>query len=247
MADKIIKYKKPELAVLEQGIKIRDLPNQAEVIEKLVILLLTDLGVSDKADENAHVRVGQFLVNSLNNYTLEEIIKAFELFVLGELPIKAYQQLNVIVVGRVMREYEIHKREKLRLYRLEQTKLKNMKKPLTEAEETRVMLDAVDRVKKEIEDSGKADPDTNNHHIYDWMVRSGRISDDLFTPEEKREAVKKAKAMRLKDFMEKAMTDYDVHRTLKTATKDIEDGNSPRTLKLAKSILINEYLKKHSL
>lgn len=241
-------YKKPELAKLEEGIKIKDLSNQAEAIEKLVYVLLTDLGVGDNANEMQHIRVAQFIIETLNSYTVEEVMKAFDLFIMGEFePMKPFQQLNKVVIGRVMREYEFYKREKLRLYRLEQTKLKNMKKPLSEAEQTRKMLDAVDRVKREVADYGQAKEQINNHHIYDWMVKSGRISKDLFSAKEKNDAIEKSKKIQLREFMESAQKDYSIHRNVMKVKKEIEDGNSPRTLKMAKSILISEYIKRNAL
>jgi len=112
-------YKKPELILLEENVKLRDYDVEQRKVQatKLVINLLSDLGVGKNADTNHHKRAIKFIEESCKNYTAEEVEKAFQLAIEGVLNVDLLQQINPLVIGRVMREYQSYKNRKTAEYR----------------------------------------------------------------------------------------------------------------------------------
>lgn len=119
-------YKKPHLAVISETKKLRDYEEteRLTLATKLVGNLLNDLGVGKNSDTNHHIRAIKFINDSLGNYTPEEVEEAFKLFIMGKFQIEAYQQLNPLIIGRVISQFEEYKKQKLDKYRKEQAKLK---------------------------------------------------------------------------------------------------------------------------
>ena len=112
-------YKKPELIVLEENMKLRDYNDEQRNLQsiKLVNDLLSDLGVGKNADTKHHLRAIKFINDSCKNYTPEEIEKAFSLAIEGVLNVDLLQQINPLVIGKVMREYQSYKTRKTNEYR----------------------------------------------------------------------------------------------------------------------------------
>jgi len=233
-------YKKPQLIILEEQPKLRtmQIESRLTVAKLLVSNLLNDLGVGKNSDTNHHIRTIKFIAESMINYSAGEIEKAFQMFIAGDFREKPYQQLNSVIVGKVMGEYENHKRDKLKVYRQKET-LKNqqMKKP-TKAEEERIMLDAVDRVKKEVKEFGHIKGSA--HHVYDFLVESGRVE---FSKKERWAAHSIAKRMLIADEKNKAIGDYLLTKKLKKTLLQIEGGFNSRQVVIAKTLLIENLYK----
>ena len=232
-------YKKPQLIILEEQPKLRTIPMESRlaVAKKLVVNLLSDLGVGKNADTDHHIRTIKFISESMINYSEGEISKAFQMFIASEFREKPFQQLNSVIVGKVMNEYENYKREKLRVYRQKTSINKN--KPPTEAEQERIMLNAVDRVKKEIKETKNIQG--HAHHIYDFLVKSGRVE---FSDAEKKASYNIAKRQLISEAKNKAIVDYDLHKIIDKTISEINKNGNSSVVAVAKKILLIDYLTK---
>ena len=119
-------YKKPMLAIISEQKKLRDYEDSEKlsICTNLVANLILDLGVGKNSDTNHHLRAIKFIKDSLGVYTPQEIEEAFRLYILCKFEIEVFQQLNPIVIGKVMKQFDIYKLNKLSDYRKKESKLK---------------------------------------------------------------------------------------------------------------------------
>lgn len=117
---------KPQMAVAWENPKLKDYPEEIRNANTFMIFswLLDLLGVKgDDSTDKHHDAAINFINSSLKNYTYQEIKLAFEKYVSGEYldskgtPMLVTQQLNAVVIGRVLREYEFLKKRELDAYR----------------------------------------------------------------------------------------------------------------------------------
>ena len=116
---------KPVMAIALENDKIRDFSEELRNsnTQDLVIHLLNLLGVSGKQDPNHHIEAAKFINLSLGKYTYQEILLAFQMYVSGDfkdergLQVLVTQQINAVVIGRVMRCYSEIKKNNLDQYR----------------------------------------------------------------------------------------------------------------------------------
>ena len=111
-------YKKPELAVISDAKKMREYSDtdRLTIARSIIDSLIVRLAVSGNSNSAHHVESIRFIVRN-KEFTPEEFTKAFDLAIDGELNIDLFQQLNEVVMGRVMVLYKAYKIEKLRVYR----------------------------------------------------------------------------------------------------------------------------------
>lgn len=140
---------KPSLAVALENTKIRDYPEEIRNANtmNLVDWLLNLLGVNAKNDNvKHHAAAFEFVNKTLLNYTYQEIKLAFEKYVAGEYyeaenkPMMVTQQLNAVVIGKVMKNYEALKKSELDAYRREREKQNRKDKELTKEEKDEIVL-----------------------------------------------------------------------------------------------------------
>lgn len=206
----------------------------------LINYLLGLLGISSLENDKKemhYVVLDDFINDSLKNYSYDEIKIAFKNHIRGDYNIPAFNKLDSIIAGKVMRAYDLQKSE---IIKNEKIKIRNEYgfQPMTDAEVERVMLDAVDRVKKEILETGNLEGTA--HHVYDFLTESGRLD---FTPEEKRAAFSIAKRELLSDAKLKADGDYQLYKKLDKTLSKIHEGANQRQKSRAKTILIINHFK----
>ncbi len=157
-------YKKPELAILSDAKKMREYSDtdRLTIAKNIVNGLLIKLGVSGKSNTKHHIEVIRFIADN-KEFTPEEFTKAFDLAIDGELKIDLFQQLNRVVMGRVMSLYKAYKIEKLRAYR----QRKAPKKPLTPDQQKQFIIDAIKDEFTNYKLSRKLNP--NRNYLYDEL------------------------------------------------------------------------------
>ena len=129
---------KPNMALAYENPKLRAY-NEAERktrVTEAVLYILDLLGVNDGKVEHTGAAIN-FISDVYLNHTIEEIKLAFKMFASGKFyedgrPMFAAQQLNGLVIGKVMNAYDKDKKEKLVEYeklRREQQMEENEKTP----------------------------------------------------------------------------------------------------------------------
>ena len=135
---------KPELQLISETKKLRYYPDveRLTISKAIVISLLNKLGVSNKSNEQHHIEVIKLISNN-KEFTPEEFEKAFNLAIEGILDIDLFQQLNCIVVGKVMNQYRTYRKNGLKNYKYQvQLQLQQKTKP-TKSEEQELFIKAV--------------------------------------------------------------------------------------------------------
>lgn len=234
-------YKKPELVLLEEKLKLRDYSFDEREVQasKLVLNLLSDLGVSKNADTRHHTRSIKYISETCLSYSPEEIEKAFHLAIEGVLNVNLLQQLNSIVIGQVLREYEIYKRNKLKLYRMKQTELRDTKKELSLEQKQEIMKSACERIFDQYKEFGEIEDKAD--HVYNHLFELGKLpksklyKDDMFN-----KATLRAKS----EAATKAGQSIVAHRKLKSVMEEITNGDKKsEIISIAKRMILEEYFK----
>lgn len=167
---------KPIMAIALENHKLRDFPE--EILNAntmgLVKWLLDLLGVSMKGDNvNHHLACVEFVNKSLGNFTYQEIKLAFEMYVSGKFyepngkPMLVTQQLNAVVIGRVMREYDLRKKNELDSYRRKK-ELMSRQEVTQEEKDLMYLIPLIARF--DLYKQNKADLSEVNH-IYDDFIQ----------------------------------------------------------------------------
>jgi len=233
-------YKKPELAILEENTKIRQY-SEMEFNTKcanLVYNLLNLLGVNDGKEEH-HTELVKHIKSVGGHYTLEEIKKAFELYVSHQLGLKVFQQLNAVVFGNVMKAYENYKNEKLRNYRLKLAIPQKTEKSKSEIKEimNNAALMSFDEFKETKSITGIT------HHIYNYLDEMGLMPKDK---DYKTEVFNKAKKMILSREKANKSVAQNVlqHNRIVEKIESIKNNKSSEAENLSKHMVLQEYFNK---
>jgi hypothetical protein len=237
----LILYQPPLLAVLESKPKLRTYQPEQRLmlIKNLVVSLLGDLGVSSKADTEHHIRSIKFINETCLNWTIEEIEKAFQMYICNEFDVEVFQQLNPVVIGKVMSAYQEYKAQKLANYKEKLKAEQNKPKEMSEQEKEEIMINATLRLYQEYRKENKVDGFIK--HIYDFLYEKGLLPTD---PEYKRQIFEKAKMYAKAEVRAGRSVSFTPSRIVKDILAKIEDGTSDKIIPIAKRIVIEEYFEK---
>ena len=231
-------YKPPMLSVIEQEIKLREIPDEERLMKctQIVANLLLDLGVGSKSDPQQHLRVIKFLVDDCGKYTVKEVEYAFKLAIQGKLEIDLFQQINVLVVGKVLNAFDNYKNEKLRNFRTESLKRKQIQKEMTE-EEIEYYTNSL--IKEQF--NLFVSRNTINHekfYAYDVLDKRGYMPIDLkYKNEVKNDAIN----ILLNEYNLKKATSMDEKRSLKSDIENIKKGKSGKIANKCKELAIYDF------
>tara|TARA_A100000171_G_scaffold49827_1_gene59754 strand:- start:17 stop:856 length:840 start_codon:yes stop_codon:yes gene_type:complete len=143
---------KNKFAVSLENPKLRDYPEEVRNANtaNLVDWLLNLLGVNEKnGSTDQHVAAFNHIHRTLDVYTYQEIILAFEMYVNGEFtdkqgrPIEVFSEFNARVIGRVMKLYTEKKRENLTAYYQQKQMQKNKLPEISEAEKKKLIENGI--------------------------------------------------------------------------------------------------------
>ena len=240
--NEIVIYKEPKLAKLEnEGKKLRDISMDLRLggAKVVVQFLLSDLGVSNKADTNHHVRTIKFICDSLINYTFAEIEEAFAMFIRGEFKEKPLQQLNPLIAGKVMMYYENHKKEKLKLWRIQESEKKQAQSIPTLQEQNAQMDEVVITTFLEWKQTGQINGIVT--HIYAYLHKIGKLP--KHTKEYKENKTKIARVIYKKDLLvqKQKATDKDIAKEVKNLISKSESAVNGQLNTIIKKLVIIDY------
>jgi len=221
---------KNELTVLEKNLPLRAYPP-----ENLNRALVVDFGVwvsnllslsGEKAQERLELSL-EAIRDNCSGMGFAEIRKMFEKYADSQMSIKPIPNyFDRVLVGQIVSEWKSTR-----------PKVMAPEKVITQSEKDRIMLDAVDRVKREIQETGSTG---SAHHIYDWLIETGRM--DKPSENHRRNAFKMALEDQKNEIKKAAKTDYLLRKQLKNTLKVLGTGNE-LTIKKAKTFLISDFYK----
>jgi len=174
-------YKKPELAILSDEKKLRS-HNDVErltIAKRIVENLLNKLGVSNKSNEEHHIEAIKY-ISSDKEFSPGEFEKAFELVMNGVLKIELYQQVNCLIIAKVMNLYKNHKIEKLKFYKQNMNLEENKQTELSPQEKQQLFLNGIKTTFEEYKSSGSI-PNSRLYLYYEFFKIEGLLPKDNTT------------------------------------------------------------------
>tara|TARA_R110000796_G_scaffold120506_3_gene234674 strand:+ start:6557 stop:7402 length:846 start_codon:yes stop_codon:yes gene_type:complete len=157
---------KPDVGLALENVKLRDYPKPIRNSNtvNLVEWMANKIGVNQKEGIEDVMNVAfQHINKTLVNYTYQEIMLAFDLFVQRELSlenkiIEPFAELNARVIGRVMSAYSEYKRKELNKYlriRAEEDRIAEEEKTKpSESEKQTILVLSVLNAYEEFKDFG---------------------------------------------------------------------------------------------
>ena len=234
-------YKQPMLVTIEQETKLREMPDEERLMKctQIVANLLLDLGVSSKSDPQQHLRVIKFLSDDCGKYTVKEIELSFKLAIQGKLEIDLFQQINVLVVGKVLNSFDNYKIEKLRNFRTESLKEKQIKNQMNEKE---IELSNNSIIKEQFDlFIEKRIVNPKRFYAYDILDEKGYMPTEL---KYKKEVHKDAVEILLSEYNQKKAISIDDKRSLKTIIDKIKKGEGGKVVNKCKELALYDFFKK---
>ncbi|AKG94217.1 hypothetical protein AVT43_gp43 [Polaribacter phage P12002L] len=235
-------YKPPLLAVLEQEKKLREYNDQERLFACKTIIdgLLLDLGVGTKADVQQHIRAIKYLCDECGKYSVSEIQKAFSLAISGKLEIDLFQQVNVLVIGKVLNAFDNYKKEKLKVYRLKQ-KTEKETKSMSDEEAKKYTIQAITlQVNYFLENRSV---DKSRIHVYDIFDKMGLMPTDI---EYKNSVKKDAIEILKKEYSQKKASSKEEFNKIKTNIKLLEIGEGDGVIAKCKELALEDFLRKET-
>ena len=236
---------KPILALAMENPRISQYPEPARNSTTLsfVAWALNMLGVNHKEGGTGHhTAVFEFINTSLQGYTYEELKQAILMYVRGDFNgknILVAQQLNALVLGKIMYAFDERKKEMLNRYlRLrseERRKEESEKNKLTPIEKINIMLPGVSRCFNSYLDKNKI----IDGHVWIYELLSDQ---EIITPkaDEKRAVYEKAKEIH----KNKPITARQSISDYKKVLLEIERNSSQAVVIESKEILLKQYFDK---
>lgn len=240
--ESLILYAKPELIILAEKKKLRSY-QEVELnttTGAFVYKLLALLGVKDGNLEQ-HNALANHIKVAYKHQTFEQMDKAFELFISGQLKTKPFQQLNAVVFGQVMNEYFEYEKEQTKVYKLKLNEFKNQAKPMEQTEKDQLMEAAINAALKEYTQTGEIELAPSK---YDWLDSKGKLQGTLPKAEwdeiklNKYESVK----TRLIEVYSKAKASSTEERSeFKNIIQDLQGKKSGKIIAQSKYELLKDY------
>ena len=240
--EELILYAKPELVLISEKKKLRDYQETDLNIKvvKLVYELLLLLGVKDGSTDQ-HNALKNHICSAYRHITIEQMEKAFELFVKGEFKTKPFQQLNAVVFGQVMNEYFEYEKDQTKIYRQNIQEFKQKATPMNEQEKNELMEIAIKKAIKHYKKTGEIEMAASK---YDWLDSKGMLQGDQ-TNEEwntiKKEKYKSVKNRLIATYSSAKASSQDQKTELKNIIKELQETKSGKAIAQSKTELLENY------
>jgi len=235
-------YSKPELVLISEKMKLRDYTHEQRMSQtaNLVYKLLNLLGVNDGKTEH-HVELARHISDFYGHFTFEQIEKAFGLFIVGKFKTRPFQQLNAVVFGLVMQEFDEYQKEQTKVYRLNIQEFKNKAIPMEAKDKDELMRVAIDNAIQEFKKTGQIELASSK---YDWLDSQNKLQGIRSTPEW--EKLKRTKynsvQARLKVHYENLKSgSRDEKIEVKNTLKEIQENKSGKVISQCKLELLEDY------
>ena len=236
----IQEYKTPKLAILEQQKKLvaYSETERNTITYKLIEKLLNLLGVSDGKIEQ-HKKLLGFINDVYGYVTYEEIDEAFKLYISLKFGIKPYQQLNAVVFGQVMREYDIYKKEQLKEYRRKQKELNNQKSTVSDQEKKRIDNEIVNKCLDYFIENRFVD--IERLYVYDILYADNWLPTNN---EYKKRIYKDAVDLLKIEYSRIKPINIDEKREIKNNLKSLLNPRESKAIVKSKELVLSEFLRK---
>lgn len=232
-------YKKPTLAIIESQKKLRDYPEEIRlgICKKILDNLLLDLGVGNNADVNKILRVLNYLNADCGNYSPEEIEEAFKLAISGKLDIDLLQQINVLIVGKVLKLFTDYKNQKLKNFRL------NYLKPKSTVDSSKKEI-INNKILERVGEFFKKNRFVDDLDFYAYDILEQRCVIEL-SIEEKESIKKDAIFILQKEYDQKKSNSREDFKNTQSILKGLKNGNHSKIKIRCKVLALQDYFRRY--
>lgn len=243
--NKLIQYKKPELILLAEKVKLRDYPEEKRnsLTMQFIFKLLNLLGVNDGKTEQ-HNALAVHVSEFYKDYTFEQMDKAFGLFVSGAFNVKPFQQLNAVVYGSVMSEFFNYEKEQTKIYKMKVMEQKETKPPMSEEDKKIFMDNAINKAIEEYQKTGEIELPASK---YDWLFSQGIIQQEMSFEdfnELKKAKYETVKAKLLEVYTKQKCISVDEKTENKNIIKELQEKVSGNVVYHCKLEMLKDYFDK---
>ena len=240
--DQLAKYIKPELIVISESKKLRDFTPEERTMKSasLVYKLLNLLGVKDGNTEH-HTELVRHVTDFYGHFTFEQIEKAFGMFISRQLKIQPFQQLNAVVFGNVMQEFDDYTKEQTKNYRLAIQEFKAKAIPMTQEEKDDIMQKAIEKAIDVYKQTGTIEMASSK---YDWLDAQGKLQGKLTKDEwhnRKRSKYASVKSRLIASYSSMKANTQDEKTTYKNVLIELQNAKSGKIISQCKLELLEHY------
>lgn len=161
----------------------------------LIDFLLNLLAVNEKDGNLEHHKLSfEFIIAKMSHYSFQEIVLAFQKYVAGEYfenrkPMLVTQQLNPVIIGKVMKCYSDVKREEIDRYKRKTKLLKPVEATITDEEKELLVLMGIQTAFEEYEKDGFVSPGYAWLYEYFWERKALIKHDEEYRRKTKEKAL----------------------------------------------------------
>ena len=203
-----------KLTIFERELPLRAYPNDTldKALDTQFKFWLANLLSLKEDKEDAYDVCKPALKELCIGMSFAEIKKMFEYYADSKLSLKPIPNyFDRILLGKIISEYKA----------ITKKPIKQIENTMNEEDKELIMIEAVDRIKKEVKHNGEITSGCS--HVYDYLDEKGLLPKDK---ESKLKVWELAKEIVLEEAKYKASIDYEIHRHLKETLKQIDKGNS---------------------
>lgn len=231
------------------NIKIRDRKTEPNVAILLAICwgkICGLAGIKTEVDSFVIEDITKMIFYAYSDLTIEEIYKAFELERYGVYEDKTehYQLFNSDYISTVLKKYKVWKKNTKHHHNI--LAGNEEKKELSPEEKENILINGVNRVFKEFQETNAIDGPTE--YLFDYLIEKGKIKTSnnpaliKYYQEKLQEATEQLK--KETQIKNAGNTTSIERKDLKTELDNIISGNSPKIIIRAKKNILIEYFKK---
>jgi len=221
-----------KLAILEKNLPLRAYPqNDLEGALTVLQIYIVKLLSLTKEDALERLKIALPAIKSeCIGMGFAEIKKMFDLYADNKLAIEPIPNyFDRILFGKILTSYKSQK-----IIKPKKVETKKSKQEIND-----IMLEAIDRLKKEVEQNGYIDSVCK--HVYDHLYKEGKLP--THTKEFKQGYIERATKIAKSKAMTEAQGSYEKHVRLTKTIQEIENVNGS-VKNICKRLILEDYFKK---
>lgn len=228
--------------------KIRDLGEEGWQSVYVVLLKWCKfLGIKEAPDKEEMKLILFFIKQHFAEFTLDEIVNAFNLAVARKLDIDPnhYQNFSSLYVGGILNAYKEHRGKHIVSYRQEVEKIEREaqdKANKPSAEELHEMrVNSLLTIWETFRDGDEEEVEWQVHVYYDILVEAGLIN---LTKEQKADILQRAKSICKQEALTQVKNEFTRKRIIKAITEHSSKTPEERVLTKCKLLVVQELFEK---
>ena len=226
---------------ISNQVKIRDISEDdfKHHLIKSIVTINALSGIKDPMDDITKQDIKEMILMRFKGLSFDEICYAFKKERYGDLGVRTehYQLFDAKYVSEVLDKFVKWKKDKIVQHNLHNKKPDEVS--ISDQEKDFIMSEAIDRVKKEVNQNGFISG--VSFHIYDYLDKQGKLPTDS---DYKNKIYEQAKALARGEAATKAKYSLGDHRDLSKVIESIEKKGNSNVVNISKRLVLEYYFNK---